>query len=41
MEASRSSETSVYNKPTGRHITEDGFFIVTAVKIKSYKSFID
>jgi hypothetical protein len=32
MDATRSSETSVYNKPTRRHIPETAFFIVTAVK---------
>jgi hypothetical protein len=38
MEASRSSETSVYNKPTRRHIPEDG--ILYSHRRENLKSYI-
>jgi hypothetical protein len=38
MEATRSSETSVYNKPTLRHILEDGILHSHRCEnLKSYK----
>jgi hypothetical protein len=38
MEATRSSETSVYNIPTGRHIPEDG--ILHSHRHENLKSYI-
>jgi hypothetical protein len=38
MEATRSSETSVYNKPTRRHVPEDGILHShSRENLKSYK----
>jgi hypothetical protein len=36
MEATRSSETLVYNKPTRRHIPEDLFFLDRLLEQASY-----